>query len=99
VTPSRDRLAALIRGEVRATGLAQRNIAALAGITEKHLSEIINGHTVPSLDVVDRILAAVGRELVLVADWCPVAGVPAGPPAGPVASQAKDADSVGKVHT
>lgn len=85
--PSRDRLAALIRAEIRASALSQVAAARLVGVSEKHLSEIVNGHTTPSLDMVDRILAALGRELVL------LTGVATRPTPEPVASQAIDDDS------
>lgn len=87
-TPGRDQLAALIRAEIRGSGLDQKTVARLAGVSEKHVSEIVNGHVVPSLDLVDRILAVVGRELVL------LTRVATRPTSEPVASQAKGADSV-----
>lgn len=90
--PSRERLTALIRTEVRGSHLTQRRVAGLAEISEKHLSEILNGHTLPSLDVADRILAVLGRELVL------VSRVAMRPARRAVASQAIPAGSSGKVH-
>jgi hypothetical protein len=40
-------------------------VCELAGITPKHLSSFLNGHNGMSLDLVDRVLLAVGRKLVL----------------------------------
>lgn len=64
--PSSQQLAALIRAEIHGSGLDQKTVAGLAGVSVKHISEIVNGHTVPSLDLVDRLLTALGQELVLI---------------------------------
>jgi len=61
---SRDALAALVWAEIAATGHSQADIAGMAGITQKHLSQIVNGHS-GSLHTIDRVLAVLGRELVL----------------------------------
>ncbi len=87
-TGSRDQLAALVRAEIRGSGLDQTTVGRLVGVSAKHLSEIVNGHTVPSLDLLDRILAVLGRDLVL------ATRVATRPVVEPVASQAKGADSV-----
>lgn len=60
-----ERLAALVWAEITASGLRQAEIAAEVGITEKHLSRFVRGHDGMSLELIDRILAIVGRELVL----------------------------------
>jgi len=62
---SRDALATLVWAEIAISGFTQATVAEMAGITAKHLSQMINGRTVGSLDMVDRILAVLGRELVL----------------------------------
>ncbi len=62
---SREEMTALMWAEVQASGLRQVEIATNAGITEKHLSQIMRGHVTGSLDVLDAVLAACGRELVL----------------------------------
>lgn len=62
---SREALARLIRAEIDAGGWRQHEIAREAGITEKHLSQIVNLKAGASLDLVDRVLAACGRRLVL----------------------------------
>jgi transcriptional regulator with XRE-family HTH domain len=62
---SRDALQSLLWAEVRSSGFRQVEIAAQAGISEKHLSQIMRGTIVGTLDNLDRILAACGRRLVL----------------------------------
>lgn len=69
---SRDALVALVRAELAASGKTQTEVAAAAGITDKHLSRFVGGHDGMSLDVVDRVLAACGRELVLATRIRPV---------------------------
>lgn len=61
---TRDALASLVWAEVAASGRRQCEVAADAGITEKHMSQIVHGKT-GSLEVIDAVLAAVGRVLVL----------------------------------
>lgn len=62
---TREALAELIWLEIRASGMRQQQVACEAGITEKHLSQILNLKCGASPDVVDRILGALGRRLVL----------------------------------
>ena len=62
---SRAAMQSLLWAEVKSSGLRQVEIAAQAGITQKHLSQIMRGHLTGGLDVIDAILAACGRELVL----------------------------------
>ncbi len=62
---SRDAIRRLIRAEIVASGRTQADVAEAAGITPKHMSQIVQGKVGASLDVVDRLLGAVGRELVL----------------------------------
>lgn len=65
MTASRAAMHSLIWAEVKTSGMRQAEVAAAAGITEKHLTQIMRGHITGSLDVLDAILAACGRELVL----------------------------------
>jgi hypothetical protein len=58
-------LAALVRAEVEASGRRQYEIAATVGITPKHLSQFLVGHSGMSLDLVDKVLDACDRRLVL----------------------------------
>jgi plasmid maintenance system antidote protein VapI len=62
---SSDALASLVWAEVAASGCRQAEVCRAVGISQKHLSEMVNGRAGMSLDLVDRVLAAVGRELVL----------------------------------
>lgn len=64
-SPSSGHLASLIWSEIAASNLTQASVAAMVGITPKHLTQIVRGHAGASLDLVDRLLAALGRELVL----------------------------------
>jgi transcriptional regulator with XRE-family HTH domain len=58
-------LAALVRAEVEASGRRQYEIAAAVGITVKHLSRFMCGHDGMSLDLIDAVLDACDRRLVL----------------------------------
>jgi transcriptional regulator with XRE-family HTH domain len=58
-------LAALVRAEIEASGRRQYEVAAAAGITVKHLSRFMCGHDGMSLDLVDAVLDACDRRLVL----------------------------------
>lgn len=84
---SREALARLIWAEIAGSGQRQCDVADTVGITEKHLSQTINGKTGMQLDLVDRVLAACGRRLVLATEvvaedasgercesWCEVYG-------------------------
>lgn len=62
---SREALARLIRAEIDAGDWRQYEVATEAGITEKHLSQIVNLKAGVSLNLVDQILAACGRRLIL----------------------------------
>lgn len=62
---SREALARLVWAEIAGSDQRQCDVAASVGVTEKHLSQIINGHTGVSPDLADRLLAACGRRLVL----------------------------------
>lgn len=62
---SRDALARLLWAEIAGSGQQQQDVAATVGISQKHLSRVVNGHDGMQLDMVDRVLAACGRRLVL----------------------------------
>ena len=62
---SRTALADLLWSEIAAAGHTQAEAAATVGISQQQISRGINGHDGMSLDLVDQILAACGRELVL----------------------------------
>ena len=68
---SRDALARLIWAEIAGSGQQQQDVAATVGITQKHLSQTINGRCGMQLDMVDRVLAACGRRLVLATEVLP----------------------------
>jgi len=71
VASSRDALARLIWAEIAGSGQQQQDVAAAVGISQKHLSQTINGRTGMQLDMVDRVLAACGRRLVLATEVLP----------------------------
>lgn len=62
---SQEALASLVWAEIAASGRTQADVCAAVGITEKHLSRFVNGHDGMSLDLVDAVLAELGRELIL----------------------------------
>ena len=74
---SRDGLAQLIWSEIAGSGQRQCDVARVVGITEKHLSRTVQGRAGMQLDMVDRVLAACRRRLVLStvpllwSAWCP----------------------------
>lgn len=62
---SRQQLAALVRSEIRAAGLYQQDVADRLGVSRKHLSGIVQGRAVPSLELLDRLMGVLGREVVI----------------------------------
>jgi transcriptional regulator with XRE-family HTH domain len=58
-------IASLIWAEIAASGRTQADVCTAVGITQKHMSRFVTGKTGMSLDLVDAILADLGRELVL----------------------------------
>lgn len=65
----------LVRRELDDAGWWQKDLAEAIGCSQKHLSQLLNGQVRMSEDWAARILAALGRQLV-------VASVPLeGPPA------------------
>lgn len=49
----------------REVGLSQRQLCDLAGISEKHLSQMFTGHADGSLDMWDRLARVMGCQWVL----------------------------------
>jgi hypothetical protein len=62
---TREAFAVLLWREIAAAGYRQRDMAPIVGITEKHLSQMLNLKVGINPDIADRILAACGRRLVL----------------------------------
>ena len=62
----------VVWGEIQASGRTQAEVCEAVGITPKHMSSFLNGHGGMQLDLVDRILLELGRELVLSTRWLPV---------------------------
>ncbi len=55
----------LVRREIDQADVSQKDIAATVGCSQKHLSEMLNGHAVMSEAWTNRILALLGRRLVV----------------------------------
>jgi transcriptional regulator with XRE-family HTH domain len=60
-----DALRALVRGAIQGAGLKQKFIAERLGVSEKHLSQMLTGRAVLTLDWAERILALAGKRLVI----------------------------------
>ena len=58
-------LRVVIRSEIEASGRTQADVCTAVGITQKHLSMFLRGKAGMQLDMADRVLAELGRELVL----------------------------------
>lgn len=58
-------LRALVEGELAASGRTQADICDAIGISQKHLSRFLVGRDGMSLDLVDRVLTELDRQLVL----------------------------------
>lgn len=58
-------LVRLVRAELAEGFLSQREIAESLGCSQKHLSEMLNGHTAMSEAWAVKILGALGRQLVV----------------------------------
>jgi transcriptional regulator with XRE-family HTH domain len=56
---------ALVRERRRAHGLSQTELAIRAGTRQATISRIENGHEVPTVDRLDRLLTALGERLEL----------------------------------
>lgn len=68
-----ERMRTLVRTQVRRSGRRQIAIAAEAGCSEKHLSQMLTGHIVISIKWAASILSACDRNLVL--DSAPMDGM------------------------
>lgn len=70
--PAGDRLAQLVRDNVRAYLAVNRRrqwwVAEQAGITEKHLSQIMNSRTGVTTKLAETLLSVVGQQLILRAE-------------------------------
>jgi hypothetical protein len=62
---TKEALARLLWAEMAAAGHQQQDVAASVGISEKHLSQMVNLKSGMSLTLVDQILAHCGRRLIL----------------------------------
>jgi len=49
-----------------------REVAGLAPVSVPYLSEVERGLRVPSIEIVERVLAAYGKKLVIVSDTLPL---------------------------
>jgi transcriptional regulator with XRE-family HTH domain len=56
---------AAIRDELAASGLSQRDLARYMGLSEKHVSQVLTGKAVGSLDVLARMAEAVGLVVTI----------------------------------
>lgn len=63
--PTGSVLVDLVRRELDDAGWWQKDLAKACGCTEKHLSQLLNGHCAMSEEWAVRILAALGRQLVV----------------------------------
>lgn len=61
------RLRTEVLRHIRAQGSTQAALAAHLGITEKHMSQVLTGRINGSPQLIDRIAAAVGLRIALVA--------------------------------
>jgi y4mF family transcriptional regulator len=61
--PSMDRIASAVRDERRRQDMDQRTLALVANVAVRSISRIENGHPTVRLDVVLRVLAALGLDL------------------------------------
>lgn len=60
----------VIWAEIQASGRTQAEVCEAVGVTQKHLSSYLNGRNGMQLELVDRILLELGRELVLSTRVC-----------------------------
>ena len=64
--PDRDSLAAFVRARRLANRMTQRELAELAGLGVRLVSEVERGKTTTRMDVVNRLLAVFGKTLGVV---------------------------------
>lgn len=55
---------AMVRGVVQESSKSQADIASLIGVTEKHLSQMLNGKTSMSVGMAAQIVHVCGRALL-----------------------------------
>lgn len=60
---TKEHLRSLLIFSIQGSGMLQGDVAMMAGITPKHLSCMVNGHAIGSLDVYDRLFAVLGYQL------------------------------------
>ena len=72
-------LRALVRAALTATSTTQTALAAGLGMSQKHVSRVLGGHDNLSASLADRMLRAVGWQLVI-----SMRPAPAGPDDSPV---------------
>ncbi|HEX2016759.1 MAG TPA: helix-turn-helix transcriptional regulator [Solirubrobacteraceae bacterium] len=61
----------LIRETRRRCHLSQESLARRAGTTPRHVGRIERGEVSPTVEMLNRLLAAMGRQLDLTAAWGP----------------------------
>ena len=64
--PDRESIAAFVRARRTATRMSQRDLAELAGVGVRLISEVERGKATTRMDVVNRVLAVFGKELGMV---------------------------------
>lgn len=65
VVNTEDRLRQLIRDELEVQGVKQVHVARTLGLTEKHMSQVLNGKAGLSPALADAILSVLGRRFVV----------------------------------
>ena len=58
-----EKIRRLVAGEIKVSGLSQREVARRAGITHTQVSRYLAGRTEIQTDTLDRLLAVFGKEL------------------------------------
>ncbi len=64
--PDRDHVAEFVRARRKALGLTQRELAELAGVGVRFLSELERGKPTARVDAVNAVLAVFGKALGVV---------------------------------
>ena len=64
--PDRESIAAFVRARRTANRMSQRDLAELAGVGVRLISEVERGKATTRMDVVNRVLAVFGKELGMV---------------------------------
>lgn len=58
-----DRLREIVREAIRDSGVTQRAIAAELGVSEQHISRMLTGRAVLTLEWTEKIVAVCGRQV------------------------------------